>query len=149
MDPEERLWFFEQAILCFLAVARQHDYLGFENALDPERFIDLEFTDTGITAELGLCECTCRHLGLSATASSWLTESQWHRDESDPWSCYGRSGPLGGIAMARLVEMAFIRAYELPVDFAVVAIFEADAGADALVRILNFRASGQLFEMEY
>ena len=146
MDPEERLWFLEQAILCFLAVARQHDYLGFESALDPERFIDLEFTDTGIRAELGLCECTCRHLGLSATAANWLTESQWLRDESDPWSCFSRPGLIDGIAIARLTEMAFTRAYELPVDFAVVAIFEDDAGADALVRMLNLSASKGPFE---
>lgn len=142
MDPEERLWFIEQAVLCSLSVARRRDYLGFEDASDPDRFVDLQLTDRGVNVELGLCEYTCRHLGLSAAASSWLLKDGWRRDGADPWSCFSRRGLMSdGIAMARLVEAAYLRAYELPIDFAVTAIFEADVPAHALDRILSDRCT--------
>jgi hypothetical protein len=138
MDPEQRLWFIEQTMLHFLCMARWRGYIGFENAYDPARFVDLEITDSGVALELGLCEYTRRHLGQSPAASTWLAKHGWRREESDPWSCYRRHGVLpDGVAVARLVEAVYIRAYELPFDFAVIAVLEDDAGADAIARMLN------------
>jgi hypothetical protein len=138
MDPEQRLWFLEQTVVYCLSAAHWHDSLGFESAFDPARFIDLEITDSGIAMQLGLCEYTCRHLGLSGAASTWLAEHGWRRDDSDPWSCYQRRGLLPhGAAIARIVEAAYIRAYELPFEFALVAVLDDDAAADDLARTLN------------
>ncbi|HVC77532.1 MAG TPA: hypothetical protein VND96_13555 [Candidatus Micrarchaeaceae archaeon] len=141
MDPEHRLWFLEQTICYFLSTAPAQACLTFEAAFDQARFVDLEITDEGVAAELGLCEYTCRHLGLSAAASTWLAEHGWLRVESDPWSCYGRRGLLpDGPGIAYLVEAAYMWAYELPGDYPVSAVLEADTAADALVRILNERS---------
>jgi len=146
MDPEHRLWFMEQTICYFLSAASASSYLTFEKDLDQARFVDLEITDEGVAVELGLCEHTCSHLSLSAAATTWLAEHGWHRDETDPWSCYGRRGlQSDGLRLARLVESAFMRAYELPIDYPAVASLEGDTGADALVRILN-ENSGQAWE---
>lgn len=134
MDPEERLWLLEQAIVAYFADPADRGDLAFADPSDGHQYVWLIDRNGAVYVEVGAREsfalrpltaravCRLQELGFQRSRIS----GDFFREDLEP------KPPQ----LSRLVEQLFLFAYEPPMDFAVRASFKSEGAAQRLRSII-------------
>ena len=132
MDPEERLWFFEEAVAAYLAESATDGDLAFADLNDGHQYVLLAREDVTVKAEVGAREWFVNR-PLSPQAIWRLGELGYQRDNLAGDFVRYRL-PACAAELSRLIERSFLAAYDLRADFAVRASFKSEYAEERLQR---------------
>lgn len=135
MDPEERLWFLEQAVEAFVTHSTDSEDLAVVDMNDFHQYVWLFKRLGGIEAAVGSRERFCRR-PLSPQAVAKVSELGFQQDAV--MGDFIREGlPANSVMLSRLVERLFLCAYELAPDYAVRASFKNVMAAESLEALMH------------
>jgi hypothetical protein len=139
MDPEERLWFLEQAVVAYFAQPIDRGDLAFGDPSDGHQYVWLIDRNGAVHVEVGARECFAQR-PLSAQAVCRLHELGFQRSRISG-DFFKEGLEPKPPQLSQLVEQLFLFAYEPRLDFAVRASFKNEAASRRLRSIVLVAAS--------
>ncbi len=139
MDPEERLWFLEQAVAAYFAEPIDRGDLAFADPSDGHQYVWLIDRNGAAHVEVGARESFAQR-PLSARAVCRIHELGFQRSRISG-DFFKEGLEPKPPQLSRLVEQLFLFAYEPPLDFAVRASFKNEGAAQRLRSIILVAAS--------